>query len=316
MANASNLAAISVQDYVRALRVFFSWLFREGYTNENRLARLRPPKAPTKVVEILTQEEMAGVLGCISPNTSTGARDYAILVLLLDTGLRCSELTSSELGDINIEGGFPKVMGEGGKERIVPFGATVQRALLRYLLHFRPEPFNTGYSEFLPHLGRQAPGLLGRENDIQTHSREVWSEAPASASMPAYLLHELPDQWRRRLLPATDIGAYDLGDGRAICELGLCPCYGSAQEVLANGQTEPEQSRKSLAKERSAESGIGGVPLTDSRRWTFFDCQSLDHPMSLVSLEGESGRIEVSVVAASEERSTAEDDLSECPDVI
>ncbi|MFC2059596.1 tyrosine-type recombinase/integrase [Chloroflexota bacterium] len=84
----SKLAPVSIQDYIRALRAFFNWLYKEGYTSENRLARLRPPKAPTKVVEILTQEEIAKVLGCISPNTSAGSRDYAILLLLLDTGLK------------------------------------------------------------------------------------------------------------------------------------------------------------------------------------------------------------------------------------
>ena len=140
--NKGKMAAISIQTYIRALRAFFNWLHEEGYTNENRLARLKPPKAPTKVVEVLSQDEIVRVLNSINRNTATGARDYSILVLLLDTGLRCSELRSIELGDINIEGGYLKVMGKGSKERIVPFGASAQKALLRYLLHFRPEPFN------------------------------------------------------------------------------------------------------------------------------------------------------------------------------
>jgi len=140
--HSGKLAAISIQTYIRALRAFFNWLYQEGYTNENRLARLKPPRAPTKVVEILTQEEIRRVLGCVDPNASAGARNYAILVLLLDTGLRCGEMRNVELENVNIEGGYLKVMGKGGKERVVPFGATVQKALLRYLLHFRPEPFN------------------------------------------------------------------------------------------------------------------------------------------------------------------------------
>ncbi|HEX77618.1 MAG TPA: tyrosine-type recombinase/integrase [Dehalococcoidia bacterium] len=136
------LAAISIQTYIRALRAFFNWLYKEGYTSENRLARLRPPKAPTKVVEVLSEEEITRVLNSIDRNTASGARDYAILMLLLDTGLRCSELRGIELGDINMEGGYLKIMGKGGKERIVPFGASAQKALLRYLLHFRSQPFN------------------------------------------------------------------------------------------------------------------------------------------------------------------------------
>lgn len=48
-----NLAAISVQTYVRGLRAFFGWLHKEGYTEENLLADLKPPKAPQKMVEVL-----------------------------------------------------------------------------------------------------------------------------------------------------------------------------------------------------------------------------------------------------------------------
>ncbi|MGQ9656017.1 MAG: tyrosine-type recombinase/integrase [Thermodesulfobacteriota bacterium] len=148
LAQRGKLAAISIQTYVRALRAFFNWLYREGYTNENRLANLRPPKAPTKVVEVLSPEEIARVLACIDRNTTGGTRDYAIVLLLLDSGLRCSELTGMEVDDVNLEGGYLKVMGKGGKERIVPFGASAQRALLRYLLHFRPEPFNPAIQNF------------------------------------------------------------------------------------------------------------------------------------------------------------------------
>ena len=136
------LKAISIQTYIRALKAFFNWMYKEGFTPENRLVKLKPPKAPIKVVEILTQNEIAKVLGHIDRDSFAGARDYAILLLFLDTGLRCGELRNAILSDTNIESGYLKVMGKGSKERIVPFGAVVQKVLLRYVLHFRPEPFN------------------------------------------------------------------------------------------------------------------------------------------------------------------------------
>jgi len=142
------LSAISIQTYIRAIRAFFNWLYKEGYTTTNRLNRLKPPKAPNKVADVLTQEEISKVLKCIDINTAAGARDYAILILFLDTGLRCSELKNFELDDINIQGGYLKVMGKGSKERVVPFGAATQKALLRYALHFRPEPFNPIINNF------------------------------------------------------------------------------------------------------------------------------------------------------------------------
>lgn len=100
------LKAISIQTYVRGLRAFFNWLYKEGYTTENRLVKLKPPRAPIRVVEVLTQEEITRVLSCIDQNTAGGAQNYAILMLLLDSGLRCSKLMNAELKNVNMEGGY------------------------------------------------------------------------------------------------------------------------------------------------------------------------------------------------------------------
>ena len=179
------LEAISVQTYIRALRAFFNWLYREGYTEENRLARLKPPKAPTKVVEVLSPEEIARVLGSVDTNVACGARDYAILMLLLDTGLRSSELRNAELRDVDIESGYLKVMGKGGKERIVPFGASVQKALLRYLLHFRPEPFNISIQSFFLTLD----GRPLSENTLKMVFRRVAGKSGVSRLHPHLCRH-------------------------------------------------------------------------------------------------------------------------------
>lgn len=136
-----NLSPASVQNYVRSLRPFFSWLHREGYTEENILAQLRPPKIPQKMVQILTNEEVARILTCINNNTIFGSRDRAMVITPLDTGLRLSELIGLKLIDAHIDQGYLKVMGKGAKERVVPIGNVAHKALQRYLFHFRPEPF-------------------------------------------------------------------------------------------------------------------------------------------------------------------------------
>lgn len=142
------LAAISIQTYIRGLRAFFNWLYKQHYTSENRLANLRPPKALHKLVQILTEDEIKSIFSSFDLNTTAGCRDYAILLILLDTGLRCSELANLKLDDVNIDDGHLKVMGKGGKERIVPFGVVAQRALLRYLSHFRASPLFPGTDSF------------------------------------------------------------------------------------------------------------------------------------------------------------------------
>jgi len=137
-----NLAAVSVQTYVRALRAFFSWLHREGYTGEHILADLKPPRAPQKLVEVLTDDEVRQILACLDSDTPSGSRNKAILITLLDTGLRLSELTNLKMADGHVEQGYLRVMGKGSKERIVPIGGIAQKVLLRYVYHFRPEPLS------------------------------------------------------------------------------------------------------------------------------------------------------------------------------
>ena len=161
---AGNLAAISVQTYVRALKAFFSWLHREGYTEHNILADLRPPKAPQKLVKGLADEEVRRIFASLDRDTATGCRNTAIIITLLDTGLRLSELTNLKMADAHVDEGYLKVMGKGSKERIVPIGGLAQKVLLRYIHHFRPQPLNIVEDTlFLTLEGRQVTGNTVKE---------------------------------------------------------------------------------------------------------------------------------------------------------
>lgn len=139
------LSAEGIQNRVRALKAFFAWLHREGYIETYHLQHLRNFKAPRKIVEVLSEEEIARLLSCANPRSPWGARDYAIVILMLDSGLRLSELIGLKAAELDIDAGYLKVMGKGGKERIVPFGAATQKALWRYAHHFRPEPARTDH---------------------------------------------------------------------------------------------------------------------------------------------------------------------------
>jgi len=134
------VSPFTVQAKVRALKGFSSWLFGEGYQVENVLALLKIPKAPIKLIEPLTTEEIDSLLSVQNPLTAIGSRNLAILITLLGTGIRESELSNLRDDDSHIEEGYIKVMGKGSKERVVPLGAIVQKILWRYIFHFRPEP--------------------------------------------------------------------------------------------------------------------------------------------------------------------------------
>jgi site-specific recombinase XerD len=120
------MSPFTVQGKVRAVKAFASWLCNEGYTSDNLLNNLKLPKAPQNIIEPLTTAEIDQLAKSQNPLTALGCRDIAILVLLLDTGLRLSELCGLQLSDAHIEEGYVKVMGKGSKERLVPIGGLAQ----------------------------------------------------------------------------------------------------------------------------------------------------------------------------------------------
>jgi site-specific recombinase XerD len=71
-----------------------------------------------------------------------------MITLMLDTGLRSNEVVTMQARDVHVEERYLKVMGKGRKERIVPFGSASQRAMLKYLFHFRAEPAHAGIDNF------------------------------------------------------------------------------------------------------------------------------------------------------------------------
>ena len=134
------LSPYSIQGKVRALKAFSSWLCAEGYTDGNLLSNVKLPKAPVKIIQPLTPEEVDQLIAAQNPLTALGCRNIAILVTLLDSGLRLSELCGLRFNDAHVEQGYFKVLGKGNKERVVPVGALAQKVIWRYVFHFRPVP--------------------------------------------------------------------------------------------------------------------------------------------------------------------------------
>lgn len=134
------LSPFSVQGYARTIKAFWSWLMDEGYISHNPMTSLELPKTPKKVVSTFSQEQIQKILDAIDKKSSCGFRDYTMILLLLDTGIRLSELIGLRMDDIDFLQSFILVRGKGNKERVVPFGSQVRRTLRRYIMHFRPEP--------------------------------------------------------------------------------------------------------------------------------------------------------------------------------
>jgi site-specific recombinase XerD len=133
-----HLSSKTIQGHVRTLKAFSTWLYVEGYTLDNILKDLKLPKAAARIIEPLSKEEIARVLGSIDLKTPVGVRDRTILITFLDTGLRASELANIMMDHASLETGLIKVMGKGSRERIVPIGKFVRLALLDYIERIRP----------------------------------------------------------------------------------------------------------------------------------------------------------------------------------
>lgn len=157
------LSPYSIQGHVRTLKALSSWLYREEYLNESVLSRLKLPKAPKLIIKVLTDEEVKEILSTINFNTSAGARNYSMLLLMLDSGLRLSEVIELKIPDIDIEHGRVWINGKGSKERIVPIGSRSQKYLRRYIIHFRPEPIRPGINNVFLNLD----GSVITENSIR-----------------------------------------------------------------------------------------------------------------------------------------------------
>ena len=145
----ATLSSISVAGYVRTLKVFGNWLAAEELARAAALRALRKPRVPDKLIEPVGDDAMRRLLGIAS------VRDRAILLLLLDTGVRVSEAGGLRLGDLRADGTL-KVRGKGSKERIVPVGTTARQAIVRYLAQR-----GAGRPEEALFLGRRGP-LDGR----------------------------------------------------------------------------------------------------------------------------------------------------------
>jgi integrase/recombinase XerD len=129
------LAEETIRTYLRALKAFSSWLAapKQRYTEENRLHLLPLPKEPETYKLPLEKTEIQAFIDICDPTTTLGTRDLALLLLLLDGGLRASELTSLLVGHVNVdEGQIFIASGKGRKSRTVTVGADARRMLARY----------------------------------------------------------------------------------------------------------------------------------------------------------------------------------------
>ena len=121
-----------------ALRAFFAYLLREGRIQANPAENVETPRIPRHIPEVFSREEVERLLAAIDLNTPGGVRDRFLFELIYSCGLRVSEAAELTLDRIYAGEKFLRVLGKGGKERIVPIGDVALEWLARYLNDARP----------------------------------------------------------------------------------------------------------------------------------------------------------------------------------
>lgn len=144
------LTAASACHYYRNVSVFFNWAMREELIIKSPMKNVPRPKVPKFLPDPFSEEEIRALFkACKSLPDSSCLRAIAILMVLLDTGVRLGELVHMKLHDLDVEQGRIKVFGKGAKERYVYLGNSARRALWRYVSLARAEPVLGGDYLFL-----------------------------------------------------------------------------------------------------------------------------------------------------------------------
>jgi len=113
-----------------ALSAFWSWLQRQGYVEENIIHRIPRPKPQQVAINPFTESEIKLLFSALGRKAE---RNRAILLLLLDTGIRASELINLKKSDIDLKTKHIRIWGKGNKERIIPISAKTASALFKII---------------------------------------------------------------------------------------------------------------------------------------------------------------------------------------
>lgn len=161
-----------------AVRGFYRYLVMRGYSTGSPAAVLATPKLARQLPSVAPTQLLTDLLDIPDATTPLGVRDRAILELLYATGVRVSELSGLDLGDVDLVGGTVRVMGKGSRERVVPMHPAAIRRLREYLASGRLalQGPKSGSAFFLNRLGgRLSAGGVRRM--MERHLAEIGASA-------------------------------------------------------------------------------------------------------------------------------------------
>ena len=134
-----DLKKSSLSRKVSAIKVFFRFMKKKGYIDENTALVIKNPKIEKHLPKFYTIDEMFHFLDFLPREGWLNIRNLAIFELMYSTGMRASEVLTMDREDLHMDGMWVKVKGKGGKERILPFGDKAKEAIEAYLAAVKKE---------------------------------------------------------------------------------------------------------------------------------------------------------------------------------
>ncbi len=167
--NGQTLAISTVRAHIRVWKVFFNWCYQEELIDKNPVLRLKSPKADKRIIPAFTNEQVEKMLSCFDLSTELGFRDYLIILLLLDTGIRLSEIAGLDVSSVNDT--YIKVFGKGRKEREVGIHPDVSKLLWKYVHKYRHPKDANETALFLSVSGKTVGRRMGQHGVKQLVER-------------------------------------------------------------------------------------------------------------------------------------------------
>jgi integrase/recombinase XerD len=135
--------------YLSAYRQFYQWLVRERITQEDPTALIESPKLGRGLPKALSEAQVEALLKVPNIEKPLGLRDRAMLETMYATGLRVSELCQLQVAGLNLNQGLIRIIGKGGKERLVPLGLEAIHWIEQYFSTARPSLLKGAQSSFV-----------------------------------------------------------------------------------------------------------------------------------------------------------------------
>jgi site-specific recombinase XerD len=152
-ADSSELSPLTVKGYVQVVKGFFTWCFNEELVKVNPAARLGLPSVPSYIIPTFSPDHIRALLDACDRTTTLGYRDYTIILVLLETGIRVSELCGLRLQDVYDD--HIRVFGKGRKEREIGISSGVSKFLWKYIHQYRDPASDAELLVFVNRHGHQ-----------------------------------------------------------------------------------------------------------------------------------------------------------------